>query len=124
MPNNRQWALIVWGSLVFLWFLVRKDGRRTLAGLLRTMASAKLIASLVVLAGFVVGLAALASQVGLWDSDRVTDTAFWFVTVGLVMFVNSTKVSTDRHFLRRKAVATLEISSLVEVLSEVFVLNL
>lgn len=123
MPNNRQWAFIVWIAVLVVWAVARRSTRSSLGSVLSAVASPKVLASLAVLAGWVAGLVYLASQVRLWDTDRTTDTIFWFLTTGLVLFGNFGHVSKERHFLRRKAVATLEISSVVEVLSEVFVLN-
>jgi hypothetical protein len=54
----------------------------------------------------------------------MTDTVFWFVTAGLVLFGRFDSVARNRHFVRRAALATLELSALISVLSEVFVLNL
>ncbi len=124
MPNNRQWAFIFWAVVLLAWVVSRRDMRSSVRDVLRAAATPKIFVPVLVLVAWVLGLTYGAAKVGLWDTDRLTDTAFWFVTTGLVLFGNFGKVSKERHFLRRKAVATLEISSLVEVLSEVFVLNL
>jgi hypothetical protein len=76
------------------------------------------------LIAWVAGLAYFATGIGLWDGDRLTDTVLWVVTAGLVLFGKFTAVGEERHFVRRAALATLEISAIVEVLSEIFVLHL
>ncbi|MFP5325997.1 MAG: hypothetical protein ACLGHT_00775 [Acidimicrobiia bacterium] len=124
MPNNRQLAFIFWAVVALVWVLSRRDMRSSVRNVLRTAASPKLLAPLLVLAAWVGGLVYIGSRLRLWDGDRATDTVFWFVTAGLVLFGNFAKVSSERHFLRRTTLATLEIASLIAVLSEVFVLNL
>jgi hypothetical protein len=124
VPNNRQWAFILWVVVLLAWALTRPELRSSVRDVLRTAGSPKIVGPLVVLLGWVVGLVYLAARIGLWDSDRTADTAFWFVTAGLVLFGNFGKVSQERHFLRRGAFATLKFSAMVEVLAEVFVLNL
>src|SRR5690349_5559933 len=110
MPNNRQWATILWLAALVMWALTRSDVRRSIRSVLGAACSPKILAPLVLMTGWVVGLVALASCVELWSAGRVTDTAFWFVTAGLVLFGNFGKVSTERGFVRRTALATLEIS--------------
>lgn len=122
MPNNRQWALIFWVVAFIAWVLYRPDTRASTLSVLRAAVAPKILVSMSVLAAWVVGLVYLASQVGLWDADRVTDTVFWFVTAGLVLFGRFGNVSKERHFVRRAAFTTLEVSAVVEVLSEVVVL--
>jgi hypothetical protein len=124
MPNNRQWAFIFWLAALAVWALSRRDVRSSLRAVLRAVLSPKILVPLTLLAGWVLGLVALGSQVGLWTASRVTDTALWFVTAGVVLFGRFDKVSKDRRFVRRTALATLEVSALVQAVSEFFVLNL
>lgn len=124
MPNNRQWATVLWLAVLVTWALMRRDVRASMRAVLPAALSPKILVPLVLMAGWVVGLVALASRVELWSTSRVTDTAFWFVTAGLVLFGRFGKVSTERGFVRRTAMATLEISVLVQAVSEVFVLDL
>lgn len=122
MPNNRQWAFIFWVAVFLVWIASRRDMRSSVQAVLRRVSTPKLLVPLLVLSGWVAGLAYLGTRVRLWDGDRLTDTIMWFVTAGLVLFGNLVDVSKERGFFRRKALATLEVSALVGVLSEVFVL--
>lgn len=124
MPNNRQWASIFWITALAVFVLARRETRASTVNVLRAATSAKILVPLALLLGWVVGLAYVGSRVGIWGPDRVTDTVFWFVTAGLVLFGRFDKVSHEPHFVRRTTVATLELSALVEVLSELFVLTL
>jgi hypothetical protein len=124
MPNNRQWAFILWSAVLLVWLSSSRDMRPSLWSVVRAAALPKILAPAAVLAAWVTVLVVMASNVGLWDRDRATDTVFWFVTAGLVLFGRFVNVSAERHFLRRTALATLELSTLVEVLSEIFVLSL
>jgi prepilin signal peptidase PulO-like enzyme (type II secretory pathway) len=124
MPNNRQWAFIFWLAVLAIWALSKPDVRSSMRSVLRAALSAKILMPLALLAAWVLGLVVLGSQIGLWTASRVTDTALWFVTAGLVLFGRFDRVSKDRRFVRRTALATFEISALVQVASEFFVLDL
>lgn len=124
MPNNRQWAFIFWVALGAVWALSRRDVRSSMRSVIRAALSAKILIPLALLAAWVLGLVVLGSRIGLWTASRVTDTALWFVTAGVVLFGRFEKVSRDRRFVRRTALATFEVSALVQAVSEFFVLNL
>lgn len=124
MPNNRQCASIFWLAVLAMWALSRRDVRSSMRAVLRASLSPKILIPLALLAAWVLGLVVLASQIGLWTASRATDTAFWFVTAGLMLFGRIDKVSKERRFVRRTALATFEISALIQAVSEFFVLNL
>jgi hypothetical protein len=108
--------------VVFL--LVRKDLRSSVWQVLRTALSPKILIPLLVFVGWVIGLVAAASQVELWGTARVTDTVFWFVTAGLVLFGSIDKISKEPRFVRRTTYATVRAGAFIEVFTEVFVLSL
>lgn len=124
MPNNRQWAALFWVVAFVAWALSRGDVRTSMGALVRTLASPKILAPLVAMAGWVAGLVYLASKWSLWDPTLATDTAFWFATAGLVLFGKFTDVGKEPLFLRRKAQSVLGLAAGIEVYSEFFVLNL
>ncbi|MCC6227028.1 MAG: hypothetical protein IT195_11570 [Microthrixaceae bacterium] len=124
MPNNRQWAFMFWLAALAIWALSRRDVRSSLRGVLRAMLSPKILMPLVLFAGWALGVVAVGAQAGLWTASRVTDTALWFVTAGVVLFGRFDKVSKDPRFVRRTALATFELSALMQAVLEFFVLNL
>jgi hypothetical protein len=73
---------------------------------------------------WVAGLVWFTARAGLWSADLATDTILWFLTAGIVLFINFGDASKTPHFFRRKALSTLELTVAVEVFSEIFVLNL
>src|SRR4051812_574474 len=101
-----------WIAALVVFMLARRGTRASVRDALRAACSPKILVLVIVLAAWVIGLVYGASEAGLWSGDRVTDTAFWFVTAGLVLFGRFDKVSEEPHFLRRAALATLELSAL------------
>jgi len=76
----------------------------------------KVVGPVIALAGWTVGLAALADTVGLWRQDVLSDTVVWFLTVGMAFYFSLDKVTEDGWIGRtvRRAVG-------VAVFVEVFV---
>ncbi len=124
MPNNRQLATVVWLVAALAFALSRRDLRASFGGVARAAASPKLLAPVTLFIAWVAGLVFVAARLGLWDPARATDTAFWLVTVGVVLFGNFDRVSKEKSFFREKAAAAVRVSVFIEVFSEVFVLGL
>lgn len=124
MPNNRQMALVFWAIVLLVWCATKNEVRSSLAAVGRSLVNPKILGPILFLAAWASALVYGGHRVGLWHHELAADTAFWFVTAGLVMFVNSPESVKDPHFFRRKAMATLGVTAAVEVFSEVFVLRL
>ena len=124
MPNNRQWALIFWAAVLFAWMVYRRDLRSGLKGILQSILTPKVLVPLLILILWVSGLVYVGARTGLWTRSRITDTGLWFITAGVVLFGNFERVSEEGRFFRRRALATLEISTFIEVASEFFVMSL
>jgi hypothetical protein len=124
MPNNRQWAFIFWLAVFVVWCLSRDDLRSSWRDVARSAASPKILVPLAVLGGWVSAEVYLGARLSLWDSGLVADTAMWFITAGLVLFVNFDHASEEQHYFRRRVLATLGLGVVVEGFSEFFVLSL
>jgi hypothetical protein len=68
VPNNRQWASLVWMLGLLGWALARRDARVVLRNVLRVTASLTILVPLVALLGWVIGLVYIASRSGLQTS--------------------------------------------------------
>jgi hypothetical protein len=114
MPNNRELALFVWSAVAAGLVLLYSDLRAQLPGLFKIAAHPKIVLSLAALAAWVGLEVWFAAHLGWWNSTLATETGLWFLTSGLVLFFNVTEAFTKPHFLRRKAVATLQMTVLLE----------
>jgi hypothetical protein len=124
VPNNRQWAFLFWIFVLVVFALFKKDLRASFGGVLRLLFSPKLLTPIVLFVGLVAALVSGARRLGVWDADLTADTVMWVITAGAVLFGGFDKASTEAHFVRKRALETFRVSAFVEVLAEVFVLNL
>lgn len=124
MPNNRQWAVLFWLVVLLGWALSQPELRSNMRDIARAALEPVLLLSLVMMAAWMTSLVYAAERIGLWDLDLATDTVFWFVFAGLVLFGAFGDATKQEHFFRRKVLTVLEIGIAVEVLSDFFVLNL
>lgn len=122
--NNREIAILLWILLGLLWALTRKETRRLIGEMARTVFSVKLTLPVLMFAGWVVLLVRFGAFLGLWQSSLLKGTLVWFITAGLVMFGNFQKMSKERDYAWRRCAATLEISTAITFLTGLFAMSL
>jgi hypothetical protein len=124
MPNNRQIAILFWLAVLLVSAATRAEFRPALRQAFKAVTHPEFA---VMLIWFLVWEAAglwAAMQVGLWDPNLAADSAFWMVGSGLVLFVDFTKVSKIRGFLRKKALGLLSLALVLQGLIDAIVFPL
>ncbi len=123
MPNNRQWAILIWLAVLAVWMLSKKDVRRSVVAFLRTLTTPKLSIPLALMALYVAGLLFAGWKAGIWSSELATDTAFWFAGSAVVLFFKLNEAS-EPGFFRRTALATVELTVFIEFAMNISVFSL
>ena len=122
--NNRELAILFWLAVFVAWAATKFDIRTGFFAAARSFAEPKIVAPLVVMAGWVGLEVWLGSRLGIWTERMVKDTAIWFVTSGVVLLFNFDDASKDPDFFRKKTIAALLPVALLGVLLDIFVLPL
>ena len=125
MFDNRELAILIWISLLFLWGLSKPKVRPQMAGVFRAALSPRILAPLFLMVVWVyfeivlVRRFVVPSHVGL-----AKPTVVWFLTAGLVLFGSFAKVSREPSFFRSTALGLFAWPSLVEFYLELFTMSL
>ena len=107
--NAREIASVVWLGGFLTWAAATMpDARAAFLQVVKAFVQPKVVGPVIVLAAWTAGLCALASTVGLWMTDVLSDTAVWFLTVGMAFYFSLDKVAEDGWIGRtiRRAVGT------------------
>ena len=124
VPNNRQWALLLWIGLVLIWALTQPKIRRGLGAVVRSLISPKFMWTIVGYVG-VVALAIWGAEgVGLWSSILVSDTVTWLFISGWALFASFAKVDSEPDFFFRHLRQIIGWSLVAEFVLDVGVLPL
>jgi hypothetical protein len=109
LPNNREWAIIVWVGVLVGFTLLRADLRGTAAQVLKSFLQSWVLSALVLTTVWIFGEVIAGKDLRIWSTQDVTDTCIWFVSSALVLFVTLTSASEkDRFFLRNlRSLATV-----------------
>jgi hypothetical protein len=125
MPNNREWAILIWLVVALGLMLLKRDLRGSIGNLLATFFKSRTLVLLVAaMFGYVALEIWIGSKLTLWNTGLTTETAIWFVVTGLALFFNVRDASKQRHFYRNRAAAALGIAVYLEFLTNLFVLSL
>ena len=119
MPDNREWAILIWVGVVLLLSLMRQETRSSLMGLLRAVASPKIFVPSAVMAAWVCIEIWIACRFVRWNPDLTKGAVVWFISAGIVLMVRFQEASTKPRFFWKAAVGTLAFPVFVE-----FYLNL
>lgn len=124
MPNNRQLAIMLW-LLVALAFALRSPGvRRSLGNVSRSLSNKTLLIPIV---GFLASVSALlvgAARLQLWNLDLATDTGFWIVGSGSLLFFSFDRATKEDRYFRRILGEILGVTILVELVLEISIFAL
>jgi hypothetical protein len=116
--NNREKATLIWLGIALATALANREFRWPLWEVGKAFASPKILGALLALAGWTVGLVALADVVGLWNVDQRNDTVTWFITVGVALYFSLDMVKEDGFFskaTRRAVAATVFVEGFVNL---------
>lgn len=112
MPNNRQWAALVWLLIVFGFVLVRRDIRQSVTGLLRQLCEPKILAPVLLFAGYCAGVIAAGAALGGWTPARTADTVVWFGGAIALLF-HANEVARERRFIRHSIVEPMRVTAII-----------
>lgn len=122
--NNRELATVVWGGLLVLALLTRRDTRTALREVARTFVHPTILGTTLGLAGCTAGLCAFMAEVDVWDSDLLNETVVWFLGVGLGLTMNMARAFQEEDFFARAFRRTVGVTLLIEFFINVAVLPL
>jgi len=124
VPNNREWALLIWLGVGLAVFLLRADLRSILFQVVRTALHPVLIAPVLLLVGWVGGSVLVAARLGWWKAELATDTGVWFFGTALALMFNVTEAVREERFFGRTALRAVKVAVPIEVFINLYVLGL
>lgn len=124
MPNNREWAILIWLAIGLVWVLSKRDVRSGFSSLFRTLLHPKILVPLMSMLGYAALLVWIGSLLGAWRPALVKDTVVWFVVSGLALFMGLTDAAKQPHFFRNRVAATLGITAFLGFFTNLYVLPL
>lgn len=124
MPNNRQFAVLIWCAALFVVALKHSNARASIGNVMKSFLAPILFLPI---AGFLVNVLAViivGRAAGFWNYNLVADTVFWVLGSGAVLFRNFTDASRDSRFFRTKARQVIGLTIPLGIVLEISVMPL
>lgn len=99
--NNRELALIFWLSVFSVWAISRKDVRKSLYAVVKALLHKKILISLIGMATCVGTAIFLLSEIGIWSTEFLKDTVFWFFGSAFVLFLNVDNILKGEPYFKK-----------------------
>jgi hypothetical protein len=112
VPNNRQWAALVWLLVLGAFALARRDSRHMVTDVVRHFCELKVLVPVFLFAAYCAGLIAAGAALGAWTPERTTDTVVWFGGA-LALLFRATEVAKERQFIRHSLVEPMRVAALL-----------
>jgi len=122
--NNREKAIIFWSAIFLMWALSKKDVRKSLFHLLKTLFAPKLFIIFLLFTSYVLFLLHLFNEIGFWEPFLIKDTVVWFFGVALVLFANITEAEKDENFFKNLLIKNFKIFVLIQFVINTYVFKL
>jgi hypothetical protein len=122
--NNREWATLIWLSVLLAFALTNADVRAAFGNFFRTLAAPILLKSLLLMAAYVAAAVYAAYPLGAWDLDLMGATAVWFLTSAVGVWNTITNVACDAQYLRKAVKRAVAVTILFEALVNLYVFPL
>lgn len=121
MINNRELVLIIGVTVAFAALLLHRGFRSSVA---RASFSPVIAVPILLLAGWVVGLAFASTRIHLWDGELTIDATVWFFGTALVLLLTATQALSEERFFRRTILGIISVGVFVEVFVNLYVFSL
>jgi hypothetical protein len=116
--NTRETAILVWTMVFAVLALSKPDLRRSIFGLIKLLATSRILAGLILGAAiYAAGATLVLGRAGYWEPSMTSIAVVWFLSFGVVALFNTKNV--DAAYFRRVALRNLGMAVLVE-----FIVNL
>ncbi|MCH8008166.1 MAG: hypothetical protein IIC91_04820 [Chloroflexi bacterium] len=122
MIDAREWALLTWLGIFFI-FLIAWPKTRGSLHLILTTTALRIWAVLLILAAWIGGSVYGALEIGLWESELLGETMFWAVGSGLVLMFSVTQELTSREQLQKIVLGVLGLAVVTEVFVNLYVFH-
>lgn len=123
--DNRELALIIWASIVIIWFLCVKDLRRNIFEILKHLFASKLTYVFALITGYTGLIYYVLYRTNFWEIGLLKEGLICLVTIGLWGVGTAiSKVKTLKQSLKSMAIDSIKVVILIQFLTGFYVMSL
>jgi hypothetical protein len=117
--DNREFVLVIWILLGLAASFFSKSLRGSIGSVVKTLLSWKLLLIFGSMILYLGALVFLLSTAGLWTTDLLSETAYWFLFSGFLILFRAVTAGGQEDFFKKTVFSVFAVTAITE-----FVLNL
>lgn len=106
-----------------MWVLSKREVRRPIGGVLKSLASPVLFVPFSAMFGWIALELWVGVHLSLWSVELLSETVVWVVATAVVLWMNITRAAEDPAFFRRALKGTVGVAVFTELFINLFVLG-
>ncbi|WP_455269017.1 hypothetical protein [Rahnella aceris] len=116
--NNREYAVIIYTLILFLFFFTKRNIRELLFEMLRLFMHSKILYPLMMAAGWVMVCITVLNNLGIWSINNLKTTIVWSITFAFASLFEIKKVEEEKYFFKKQVKNTLSITVILIFIME------
>lgn len=122
--NNRELAVIIWVTILFVAALFNTSIRKSFKGLLDAMFHKKILFAFLGMSLYIALIIYLLYLARLWNVSLIGDLVWWLFGTGLVLFFNIHKATEEEGFFQKTAREVLTVTFILGFITDLYVFNI
>ncbi len=121
--NSREAALFVWLVIFLGWAISQSSIRKSLGDLLKSFSHWKIFIPILLATLYSALVVYLLSEINLWATFLIKDTAYWFLGTAFVLLLNTNKATQGKGFFKKVLKDNLKVIIVLEFIVNLYTLN-
>lgn len=116
--NGREYAVVVWATIIMCGIIYNKSTRRSLPPLLFSLKNRKIITILLLSLVWVLFCTSVLYWAGVWSIGNLKTTIIWFFTYALATIFKMEKIANESYYFKKQVMENLKLSALLTFILE------
>lgn len=99
--SSRELATIIWGLILLIYVITKKETRNSIYNLLKIFFGKKLSILWLIYLLYVLGITILFSKLSLWKNIYLKDIVIWTLFSGLINYLNAVSREADENYITK-----------------------
>lgn len=122
--DNRELSFLIWGNIVLLLLLLKKDIRKSIFKILIILTNRNIILINIIMLSYVFVLIIVLIRLNFWDITLIKGTFLWIAFVAFPIFFKANKANQQKDYFKNLIKDNLKVILILEFLTNLYVFSL
>lgn len=122
--TSREWATVIWGLIIFVFVVYKKDERDSLFKFIRAIFRKNLMVFWIIYVFYVVCITWTISLLSFWNNIFIKDILVWTMFSGIVCYVNAISREADEKYIKKILKNNFKLFIIIEFIVSTFTFNI